>query len=527
MKSKRNRFISKLPVTIFALLLLSVSCNKDFLDLKNPNDITADIFFKTTGDFKIAVNTLYNSAGSIIIYTGGEGAGFIQNSRGDDAVLTTGAFGEEITYANFLNGATSGHSDGLYSGFYNIIYRANTILAYMDQFDWTGNEDLKTSLSAEAYFFRGISYFYLAHYFGWVPIVTKPAVTEEDYNPAKAATIDDVYDQAIADLKLAKAGLPTTQEDKGRATKGAATGFLGKTYLYRAGYLNENANYALAAAEFKEVMDMGIYGLVAQYEDNFTAVNENNEESLFELQYMYDAALGTQTQGRIFNSVPGIGFEIFLRPSPWLMGTMAQEKTIDGKYDPRYLQTVYFQGGLPLFGVPYNQLGDGLSLQGGIVVGGAPDGSSDSTGGWWRKYLNVNLLFENTSHGGDNNERIMRYADILLMYAEAKVMADPADLTDATDAVKEVRDRANLPEKTYADAGELMEEIRHQRVMELTYENTRYFDLIRWGLLGEAIQDHGTAAQKGAYSPVKHKYFPLPLDEILNNKNLVQNEAWQ
>jgi hypothetical protein len=522
MKTNINRFINKFLGAIFVILLL-VSCNKDFLDLKNPNDITAESFFKTPEDFQMGVNTLYRSAGSIKQY-------FIQNSRGGDSKLTTGAFNEQITYANFLNSATSGHSDGLYGGLYTMIYRSNTIIEKLEtsEVDWTGKEDLKASVAAECYFFRGLAYFYLAHSFGQVPIVTKPPVTEEDFNPAKAKTIDEVYEQAIADLKLAKAGLPEEQNDPGRATKGAAAGFLGKTYLYRAGYLNENTNYALAATEFKEVMDMGIYGLMDKYEDNFTSEKENNKESLFELQYKYDAALGTPTQDRQFNSLPGIGFEIFLRPSDWLMNEMAKEKTKNDNYDPRYLQSVYFNDGLPLFGVPYNQLGDGLSVQGGTMVGGAPDGSSDPNGGWWRKYLNVYLPYEpNIGKGGENNERILRYADILLMYAEAKAMGTPSDLTDAIAAVKEVRDRANLPDKNFASAEALMQEIRHQRAIEFAYENTFYFDLIRWNLLGEYIQDHGTESQKLNYNPVKHKYFPIPNDEIINNKNLEQNEGWK
>ena len=521
MKTKINIFVSKLPVKIFAILLLLVvaSCGEDFLDLQNQNQITADKFYQTPQDFHLAVNTLYRRANTIKDV-------FLQNSRGDDMVLTDGAFENQINFASFLNSATSGDSDGLYSGLYNLIYRANNILFYIenDNVDWTGYEDQKSTLTAEAYFFRGLAYFYLAHSFGWVPIVTAPAQSEEEFSPAKAETIGEVYDQAIADLKLAKAGLPEEPADPGRVTIGSATGFLGKTYLYRASYLDENEYYALAATEFEELMDMG-YGLVDDYEDNFTFKNENNQESLFELQYLFNPSLRTPTQDRIFNSVPGIGYEIYLRPSEWCLNEMGMEKTIDGLYDQRFIQTAYFNGD-SCFGVPYNQLGDGLYVEGGVMVGGAPDGSSSTEGGWWKKYLNVHLPYETNPGEGDNNERVLRYADILLMYAEAKVMSGPS-LTEAIAAVKEVRDRANLPEKTYTNAEDLMAEIRHQRVMELTYENYHYFDLIRWGLMGEAFQDHGTDAQKLNYDPVKHKYFPLPLSEIINNKNLEQNEAWQ
>lgn len=506
-------------IVLTALLCLAAACRKGFLDRSNPNEITSETFFQTAEEVQQAVNTLYPAMGSVRDL-------FIQNARGGDAQLTSGAFDVQISYFNFQSTPESGDADDLWGGIYRMIYRANTILANIDQVDWSDDEDAKGRLIAETHFFRGVGYFYLAHLFGRVPVVTKLAESDEEFNPEKAASEDAVYDQAIADLIVARDGLPAEQDDVGRATKGAAMGFLGKTYLYRAGYLGQEEYKASAAAEFKKVIDLGLYDLVTNYEDNFTAVNENNEESVFELQYGYNAGIGTPTQGRTFNSVPGIGFEIFLRPSPWLMQTMGAEKSTGGAYDPRYLQTVYFDGGLPLFGVPYNQLGDGIRCIGGVSVGGAPDGSSSTTGGWWRKYLNVNYSCEpaiSESRGSENNERVMRYADILLMYAEAVADTDPAA---ANAALKEVRDRAHLPVRNFSGP-QLMEEIRHQRVMEFTYENMYYFDLIRWGLLGEALNDHGTAAQISNYDPVKHKYFPIPTGEINNNTNMEQNDPWK
>lgn len=524
MKTLINRLIARITITVMVVVL--VSCDDEFLDLQNPNDITAATFFETPDQVQQAVNTLYPAMVSVRLSEGG--GVFQQNARSGEAQITSGAFDVQVSYYNFQNTPESGSTDELWESLYTMIYRANTILANLERVDWSEDEERKASLIAETHFFRGLGYSYLAYLYGQVPIVTKPAETEEEFNPAKAESVGAVYDQAIADLQIAKAGLPIVQEDPGRATKGAATGFLGKTYLYRAGYLGEDSYFALAATEFKEVIDLGIYGLVENYVDNFTAANENNEESLFELQLLFNPGLETPTQERPFNSVPGIGFEIFLRPSDWLMATMGQEKTVDGEFDQRYLQTVYFDGGLPLFGVPYDQLGDGIACEGGRGVGGAPDGSSSREGGWWRKYLNVNLSCEPVLTGSEpeNNERILRYSDILLMYAEAVVMSG-GNLADAEAAVNQVRERSNLPQKSFGNSEQLMEEIRHQRIMEFAYENMHYFDLIRWGMLGDALRDHGSSTQVASYDPVKHKYFPIPTGEINNNLNLEQNEAWQ
>jgi starch-binding outer membrane protein, SusD/RagB family len=509
----------RLVFTVVLLTLGSVSCKKTFLEKKNPNDITAGTFFETPEQVQQAVNTLYAAVSSVRSI-------FEQNARGTDATLTSGAFDVQIAYFNFQNTPESGDTDGLWEGIYRMIYRANTILANMEKADWTGNEDLKTRLTAETLFFRGVGYFYLAFMFGQVPVVTSLAQSDEDFNPAKAGSVDEVYDQAIADLTAAKNGLPVEQEDIGRATKGAATAFLGKTYLFRAGYLGQDEYKAKAATELKEVIDLGIYDLVENFEDNFTDANENNEESVFEIQYGYNGGLGTPTQDRTFNMVPGISFEIFLRPSEYLMETMGQEKTTGGEFDPRFLQTVYFDGGLPLFGVPYDELGDGISCSNGVGEGGAPDGSSSKEGGWWRKYLNVNYSCEpqiTEDRGSENNERLLRYADVLLMYAEAVAEADPAA---ANDALTQIRSRANLPVKTFSGSA-LIDEIRHQRMVEFAYENMHYFDLIRWGTLGDELQAHGTEPQIENYDPVKHKYFPIPTSEINNNTNLEQNDAWK
>ena len=515
-----NLVMKRLSILI-VLLVASASCEKDFLEVQNPNDITADVFFEDATQVEQAVNTLYNSIRSAI-RGGGDQNTFTQNARDGGSQLTAGAFQVQVNYFNFGSSPQDGDSDSFWEGAYRTIFRANTILENIESADFEGDESTKQRLLAETYFFRGLSYFHLAYMYGKVPIVLAVPVEQEDFNPPAASTFDEVWDQAIADLQQAKSGLPAVGEtDEGRVTWGAATGFLGKAYLYRAGYLNQSEYYAMAASEFQQIIDSDNYSLVDNYQDNFTAVNENNSESLYEFQYLFSTQ-DTPTQNRPFNSVPGIGFEIFLRPSAWLMNEMAQERTIDDQFDPRYLETVYFNEGLPLFGVPYNELGSGITCDGG----GAPDGSGETTGGWWRKYLNVNLPCPPILVGlePDNNERILRYADILLMHAEA-IVSSGGDLTAALESVNEVRSRANLSPLT--ETSGLLEEIKHQRIVEFAYENMRYFDLIRWGELVSFIMENGTETQKGNVDAEKHKYFPIPVQEVINNTNLEQSEPWR
>jgi hypothetical protein len=160
------------------------------------------------------------------------------------------------------------------------------------------------------------------------------------------------------------------------------------------------------------------------------------------------------------------------------------------------------------------------------LIGNGCEASNDGGNfpGWFRKYLPVDYACY-LDGPAINNERILRYADILLMYAEALVMSG-GSLTDAAEAVNQIRQRVNLPAMSFADADALMEEIEHQRVMEFVMEGTRYYDLIRWGTLVETLRNHGFPDGASNIDFEKHKYFPVPLGEVTSNEMLEQNPLW-
>ncbi|HMF72077.1 MAG TPA: RagB/SusD family nutrient uptake outer membrane protein, partial [Flavitalea sp.] len=156
------------------LILLSVSCSKNFLDLKNTNDLTSDNFFKTPRDFEYAINAVYRSAEGV--RDDDRQHINVQQARGGESDLVSVHNQEFFNYTNDVTNALSG---GLYANLYHLIYRANTVLYEMDvnkDVQWD-NERQKELISAQAYFFRGLGYFYLAHSFGEVAIVTTPAFT--------------------------------------------------------------------------------------------------------------------------------------------------------------------------------------------------------------------------------------------------------------------------------------------------------------------------------------------------------------
>lgn len=580
---------------LVVLLLFSSACSEDFLDLVDPNAITTGSFWSSPADVEAAIVTLYPTFNSVW-YGGAEAS----NLRSDAVALAAADFAQFNQFYTFVNTPVNGVSDGFWFDSYTLIFRVNTILKEMENIEFTSDE-LKSLMTAEALFFRGAAYFRLAHLYGQVPIVLEPAESQEQFNNPKAGSAEEVWDQAIADLRAAKAGLPEDRDLPGQITKGAAMGFLGKCYLYRAGYLDDNSYYAQAASEFKEIIDMGKYALIENWLENFTTSNENNVESLYEAQYDVFTGSYSATQDRPGNaSVPGISGEIVSKPSEWIFAEMSREMTLDSMMDIRLLHTLYFDGGLSLFGVDFVDLGDGLVCGSGSGGGGSsgldcweeditgddgfwidavaelePDGeivqvilggcwdpvaeteyenitvtlaqgcriifnawdeelvgngcdaSSDggSFPGWFRKYLPVDYGCH-LDGPAVNNERILRYADILLMYAEALVMSGGSQ-SDAADAVNQIRERANLSVMTFANAEELMVEIEHQRIMEFVLEGSRYYDLIRWGTLVETLNAHGFPDGASNINVDKHKYYPIPLGEVNANELLDQNPLWQ
>ena len=586
------KIINKTFVVI-GLLILS-SCDDTFLDLTDPNAITTGSFWSSEADVEAAVVTLYPTFNSVW-----DGANEASNLRSDGVKLAAPDFAQFNQFYTFVNTPINGLSDGFWFNSYALIFRVNTILAEMQNVSFA-DQATADGLIAELMFFRGAAYFRLAHLYGAVPIVLAPALTEDEFNNPKAATVEEVWNQAIMDLGDAKAGLPVDQDLPGRVDRGTAMAFLGKLYLYRAGYLNDNSFYSMAASEFAEVMALGKYGLVTDWLDNFTATNENNEESIYEAQYDVFSGAYSVTQPRPGNaSVPGISGEIISKPSEWLFNEMTAERDADGNIDYRALNTLYFSGSGPLFGVNFADLGDGLvcgSGGGGDDGGGLDCWEDDVTGddGFWvgaveelvpgavitqvviagcwdpvaeTEYENVlvtvdqgcRLIFDAweeellgngcdaSNDGGDfdgwfrkylpvsygcytdgpavNNERILRYADVLLMYAEALVQSG-GSLTDAENAVNQIRERAGLSNMTFADGASLMTEIEHQRIMEFAMEGSRYYDLIRWGRLKETLESNGFPDGASNIDTEKHKYFPIPLGELQSNELLEQNPLW-
>ncbi|RYF96477.1 MAG: RagB/SusD family nutrient uptake outer membrane protein, partial [Chitinophagaceae bacterium] len=362
-----------------------------------------------------------------------------------------------------------------------------------------------------------------------VPVITAPVTNPSDY-AAPTATEDVVWNQIFADLQEAESKLPVSYDNvsgldksqKGRATKGAAAGLLGKAYLYR-------KDYAKAATQFEKFFTgslNGVYSLVPDYRDNFRDVNENNSESLFEIQFTEGVGtdinwccdpVGSWKQVQAISvtyGMEGAGFSDYL-PTRWIYDEYKKEKTVDGKSDPRLLVTI----------ASYEPADNSIQAYGKTWFN-----PQDKI--YPRKYTNDGVgngkPFEGAAESGINY-RVLRYADILLMYAE--VLNELNKTADAYPYIQQVRSRAKLPNlatvRPNMTQAQMRDQIAHERALEFAIEGQRINDIIRWGWLYDAAK----LAELKTHDPdfntwtAGNEYLPIPQVELDVNKNLLPNPA--
>ena len=382
----------------------------------------------------------------------------------------------------------------------------------------------------QAYFLRGLAYYNLATTFKIVPVITKPVESPGDYS-APTATEDALWNQIYADLQAAEANLPISYDNvsgldkgqKGRATKGAAAGLLGKAYLY-------TKDYVKAGAQFEKFFSggalSGVYSLVADYRDNFRDKNENNSESLFEVQFTEGTGtdinwccdpVGSWKQVQAISvtyGMEGAGFSDYL-PTRWIYNEYKLEKTIAGKSDPRLLVTI----------ASYEPADNSTQAYGRAWF-------NPQTSIYPRKYTNDGVgngkPFEGAAESGINY-RVLRYADILLMYAE--VLNETGKTAQAYSYIQQVRTRASLPDLAVTKPGmtqaQMRDQLGHERALEFAIEGQRINDIIRWGWLYNPtklaeLKSHD--ADFNTWTP-GNEYLPIPQQELDVNKNLLPNPA--
>ncbi len=364
---------------------------------------------------------------------------------------------------------------------YKTIGRATYAIEYTESYGLE-DEQYKNRLIGEAQFLRALTYFYLVRYWGDVPL--------QHVDNTVRAPEDEVYNFIIQDLESAIASLPLKSEypseDLGRATKGAARALLAKVYLQR-----ENWSQALNYAN--EVIDSNEYGLEPNYEEIWRESSENGIESIFEIQARgQSTAHGvqqySQTQGARGPSGWGWGFNT---PTQDLVDAYESEQDSIRKH-----ATIIFAGD---------------TLWDGRVVSSNVENPRYNQ----KAYSSANAGAADT----DKNIRVLRYAEILLIKAEAANELGSTQI--ARNALNQVRDRVDLDDVLTTDQNELRQAIWKERRLELAFEHDRWFDLLRTGQAAEVMQAHGKDFVEG-----KHELFPIPEEQLRQTPGMEQNPGY-
>ncbi|MES2238710.1 MAG: RagB/SusD family nutrient uptake outer membrane protein [Bacteroidota bacterium] len=508
----------------FSLAIIATSCvNDEDLVQVDPNNSAVDSFWKTDSDALKGVNAAYGSLLTDGTYM--RSTPLLLDLKGDDT-RSNSPWGAMANVGRFNSNPSDAAIYGwAYETYYQGIFRANQVLTNVPAINFE-NAELKNRILGQAYFLRGLFLFHAVNMFKKVPVPTELAAIYPQKTEAEG------WAQVIADFKKAAELLPPSYTnvlgldagEKGRATKGAALGYLGKAYLF-------TKDFANARDTFKEVIDLGVYSLVSNYRDNFTETNENNSESLFEVQFSRDAGgvdLGWggapasgwgKTSARAITYGPrGFGFTD-VQPTWALYNEFHDELTTTGAVDPRLDATMF-----------YNKPG-GMQLYGQNFATKYASNTADLNDLFCRKYENSDgQKVDEFDWRSGINERLLRYADILLMYAEC--LNETGNTAGAYTYIQTVRSRVGLPNLATAKPGltqvTMRDQIAHERFLEFALEGHRFDDIRRWGWLQNPTKLLWLKARDAEFNSYAagREFFPIPQLERDNNPGTAQNDSY-
>ena len=510
---------NKIFVTILLMGFALVSCDESTIDL-NPIGDTDASFFQNEGQMTQAVLGIYQKVGFFYTFRNNQNL-FLQSVwlvPSDD--LTTEASHDMENFVG-LRGQTSQIRD-FYAFSYQLIARANVVLQKIEEngsFAYNNTPALKDHHKGEALFLRAWMNFILWNTFGTAPVVSEWITDLDDAFPPNS-TGTQLLDQAIADLSQAAQLLPASWNaaNKGRVTANSARALRGKILVFRGTVNKTPADFTAAIADFNAITGVS---LMPNYGDNFNYTKENNAESFFEYQ-ANEAAGGSNNNAALNNDFFAVVGDIsawygyFTRKPTWIGNTVysATQSLIDA-YEPGDPRRIYT--------LTANAKGTDLTN----VVKYTRDGM-------WTNGKQAN-------EQSKNNPRILRYADVLLMKAEA-IVRSGGSLSEAIGLVNQVRARARKSTLTGVESAvpadlstaqtnpaTVLDLIYNERRIELACEEGhRWYDLRRRHLAGEIdLKNWNFNSKRVDFQFRDHNVnFPLPEIEVIENPNLSQNAGY-
>ena len=476
-------------VTIISCLVLG-SCKKDFLDRTPISSVTTDNFYQNANDIKNAMNGVYASLQLPGIHINNYIFGDIRSD--DTQPVASGSVTDQDEFDRFYIRTTNPFILGRWNDSYKGISRCNALLDRIGAIDMP--DSLKNRTIAETKFIRGLIYFHLVRTYGDIPLVLKEIKDPDEGYEYGRTPKAEVYAQIEKDLGDAAAALPVsyTGSDIGRATQGASKALLGKVLL-------TEKKFSEAAAKLKEVIVSNVYGLLPNYADVFRAANKNNKESVFEVQFRsggvgegnpWPNSFSPENSG---NAVIAFGGDGNNQPSV----DMVNAFEANDKRKAISLATSYVNS-------------SGVTIQYNFV----------------KKYYDVPA----TKNDNGNNIPVIRYADVLLMYAESLNEAGYQPSGEAMMYLNEVRVRAGLTPRSAADIPNQQAfrlAIEQERRAELAFEGHRWFDLVRTDRAITVLNSKKDQLRLVKTIGTDDMLFPIPQSQIdINKTKITQNPGY-
>lgn len=492
---------------IILTIMLFYSC-EDQLDVAPQSNLELGNFFATSGDFDLALTGAYDP---LAVHQGDKGFGtyfkglLMMGRAGTDEMYVNQGFwdatGKEI--GNYTYSAFSRIPNAVWEMQYVGISRCNVVIREIKNTKVSMPAATKQRILGEASFLRAFYYFQLARYYGGVPIITENTNLNEFRNIR--SSLAETYEIIINDLKVAEENIPVINEP-GRATKFAAKSYLAKVYLQMSGQpLNDVSAAAKAATYAKDVIDNGPYALEPNYADVFALQNEHGPEYIFSAEY-----IATNNEGGEVGTWDG-------PPGNWT-----------------YTITYSICRAMPEFFKSYTS-GDVRRDHNVVdyVVIDANGNTQPTDDGFyyafkWRHDPNPDTRGYATEWQSPFNFPLTRFADVLLIYAEAQTRADGSPNADAYAAINRVRTRAGLGNLSGLSGPDFLKAVLDERKWELCYEGHRWADLVRYGKLIDVVRS-STEGNPIASANIKehHVLFPVPDREIqVSDGDLVQNPGY-